>query len=774
MPLIVRQNLTFARSGPELPADSAELAALAGHVRAGRCALFVGAGLSAPAGLPTWGAIMEQLVAEATPWGVDPALFDNPISFAEPVRQALEEPVFAAIRTTLGPERFDTLCRRIQRARGTALDLNVLYKALEVVCQDSIDRRELRKLADRQRYSELAGFCRDRMGAERFAATVQRSLTPRGDELPATHRDIVRTPFACVVTTNFDTLLESAYARYGDAGVPRAPTGAELAHQGTLLLDGGFFVLKAHGDACRPETMVFTADDYRRVIHSNPAFQAIVGGILLTHTVLFAGYSLGDPNFRLLLDNHLTIFNGNVPPRYAILPGVDGAEREILWRTAKLQVLAYPEGQHAEVGRCLSVLADLATGRRGGRARRRPPVRPALPALDALTTLSIDGDGDRLAMTLVRTRADAEPRCVFVGACPLLDTRPLGNALRRADSAQGAGRHPGRDIKILGSVLARTLPRELRRGLARVPERESIEIACSTAATRLPWEWLVIAGRPLALRNPAVRRSADVTAQARGRRSVKPRPRLLVIGDAGGGNSRRDMPLHFAELEAATIERLFCRGLRGAEVTRLSLERATHRRVLQEIESGDYDVIHFGGHAWFDEREAYFFLWDRIMLGSELAPLLSRRPPALMMLDTHFTAFVLAEADTTAYEIAGTPDATRGTPPPGAPRGFAEAAMRCGVSCFAGAFGNVGDRSGAELSVAFYAELLAGHTAAEALRRARHRTARLTRDAGMFYTVFGYPDFRLVAGVPALATATAVTAFLATTRGEWPEPPPSR
>jgi hypothetical protein len=273
--------------------------------------------------------------------------------------------------------------------------------------------------------------------------------------------------------------------------------------------------------------------------------------------------------------------------------------------------------------------------------------------------LSIDGDSDRLAMTLVRIRADAEPRRVFVGACPLLDTRPLGSALRRADSAQGAGRHPGRDIKMLGSVLARTLPRELRRGLARVPERESIEIACSTAATRLPWEWLVIAGRPLALRNPTVPRPVDVTAQARGRRSVKPRPRLLVIGDAGGGNSRRDTPLHFAELEAATIERLFCRGLRGAEVTRLSLERATHRRVLQEIESGDYDVIHFAGHAWFDEREAYFFLWDRIMLGSELAPLLSRRPPALMMLDTHFTAFVLAEADTTAYEIAGTPDATR-------------------------------------------------------------------------------------------------------------------
>src|SRR5690606_29252042 len=187
----------------------------------------------------------------------------------------------------------------------------------------------------------------------------------------------VQTPFACIVTTNYDSLLEDAYARWGARGIPRAPTGRDLAKLGTLLLDGAFFILKAHGDLGDAASIVLTAEDYRRIIHANPAFQAVLSSLLLTHAVLFVGYSLSDPNFRLLLDGQLTTFGEDVPGRYALMSGVGEIERDVLWRTARLRVFSYEEDRHERVGEFLGGLsarcATHAAGDGDGRHRVHAP-----------------------------------------------------------------------------------------------------------------------------------------------------------------------------------------------------------------------------------------------------------------------------------------------------------------------------------------------------------------------------------------------------------------
>jgi hypothetical protein len=90
--MIASDNLTFTRPAAELPADSPEIAALAGHLRAGRCALFVGAGLSVPAKLPTWGELMDRLIVESTERAVDPGLFAEDISLDDSPAVAMREP----------------------------------------------------------------------------------------------------------------------------------------------------------------------------------------------------------------------------------------------------------------------------------------------------------------------------------------------------------------------------------------------------------------------------------------------------------------------------------------------------------------------------------------------------------------------------------------------------------------------------------------------------------------------------------------------------------
>ena len=297
------------------PSSAADLPALVNEVREGRCALFVGAGLSVAAGLPDWAGLMQRIVA---------------------------------------------LTGKRNRPRATST--------------------ELRRLLRANRFAEVADQCRTILGRELFYEALRAELG-RDVELPPVHRTIVETPYACVVTTNFDTLLEDAYASWGTHGLPKAPTSAELARLGTLLHDGGFFILKAHGSIDDDASMVFTAEDYRRIIHANPAFQSIFSALLLTRAVLFVGYSLSDPNFRLLLDSQLTTFGEEVPGRYAVMAGVGEAERDILWRTARIRVFSYEEGQHQRVGEFLDALR-VASGEeaevpldRVADARPQPPRR---------------------------------------------------------------------------------------------------------------------------------------------------------------------------------------------------------------------------------------------------------------------------------------------------------------------------------------------------------------------------------------------------------------
>jgi len=53
------------------------------------------------------------------------------------------------------------------------------------------------------------------------------------------------------------------------------------------------------------------------------------------------GYSLSDPNFRLLMDSQLTTFGSDAPPRYALMENVSDSERAILRRTAGIEVISF-------------------------------------------------------------------------------------------------------------------------------------------------------------------------------------------------------------------------------------------------------------------------------------------------------------------------------------------------------------------------------------------------------------------------------------------------
>lgn len=164
--------------------EAPELHALAQYVRAGRCALFVGAGLSTGAGLPTWSALMERLIKRITYWGIKEGVVPKHISIVDNDDDAWKASAVIAVRYELGEKRFNSLISQIRRKSNLTSVPEILALALEIVGRESPERSKLIHLLQQKRSPELAEYCRQRLGMHEFNKQVRKALTPKRRLLP--------------------------------------------------------------------------------------------------------------------------------------------------------------------------------------------------------------------------------------------------------------------------------------------------------------------------------------------------------------------------------------------------------------------------------------------------------------------------------------------------------------------------------------------------------------------------------------------------------------
>jgi hypothetical protein len=116
---------------------------------------------------------------------------------------------------------------------------------------------------------------------------------PSADFLPGeAHRRLREIPWAAIVTTNYDDLLERAFEP--TRPLRRIVTDEDLTGRRP---PNELVVIKLHGDLMRPEMIVLSEDDYLKFEESRPGISVKVRQLLIEHPLLFLGFSLSDPNF---------------------------------------------------------------------------------------------------------------------------------------------------------------------------------------------------------------------------------------------------------------------------------------------------------------------------------------------------------------------------------------------------------------------------------------------------------------------------------------------
>ena len=113
------------------------------------------------------------------------------------------------------------------------------------------------------------------------------------------HLSFCKLYFDLICTTNYDFLLEDAFSSlYTKRGKPFHVISNE--NRLSTSFDDKTTILKLHGDFNDPSNMVITEGDYDSYISRNPLLCTYIANLLITRTPLLIGYSLNDPDLRMI------------------------------------------------------------------------------------------------------------------------------------------------------------------------------------------------------------------------------------------------------------------------------------------------------------------------------------------------------------------------------------------------------------------------------------------------------------------------------------------
>ncbi len=168
---------------------------------------------------------------------------------------------------------------------------------------------------------DLSNYCRKR-GRSELIKLLRDHLHIRTAKPGLAHIEFAKIPFEHVITTNFDFLLERAY---DISNRPCLPVVDE-----DLLpfrpIKGETQLIKMHGDLHHPSLLVMLEEDYDNFPKQRERMFQAIAHLLVSHSILFIGYSLDDPDFRQILkfvENQFKLHH----PAYALL--VDASESKI-------------------------------------------------------------------------------------------------------------------------------------------------------------------------------------------------------------------------------------------------------------------------------------------------------------------------------------------------------------------------------------------------------------------------------------------------------------
>ena len=203
------------------------------------------------------------------------------------------------------------------------------------------------------------------LGRENFVDAIKAEFkAPRYKPAPI-HENLYKIDSRIVISPNFDEIYDNlAIARSEGTASVKSYLDTDIAEG---LRGGERVILKMHGSVSRPNDLIFTRSEYAKARSTHRGFYSLIESLLRTHTFLFIGCGLSDPDIRLLLEDYSYSFIHSRKHFFTIpISELGPVSAQTVENSLGINFLRYsPKNGHQDLTESLGLLQSLVEQKRG-------------------------------------------------------------------------------------------------------------------------------------------------------------------------------------------------------------------------------------------------------------------------------------------------------------------------------------------------------------------------------------------------------------------------
>jgi hypothetical protein len=180
------------------------------------------------------------------------------------------------------------------------------------------EAKALHILLDRGQSLIVAESLKTSLPKDQYLAFIQ-SQFPTDIIASEAHHLVYKLHPSCIITTNYDRLLESAYYIAHSKLLPTA-TYSQPGQVRNRLKKLDTFLFKIHGDIESPSDLILAQSDYQRLEQTEQGYKMVLSSVFVYTTVLFLGFSLRDAELLHHLERVRDALHHEAMPHFAIVP----------------------------------------------------------------------------------------------------------------------------------------------------------------------------------------------------------------------------------------------------------------------------------------------------------------------------------------------------------------------------------------------------------------------------------------------------------------------